>query len=124
MVEIRVARETPARSPSSTRVVGVVTDSSGAPVNADRIQLCCFESGPIEALSAPLRPDGSFEFRSVPPGRYMPELRVKTGQKAGVVLRSTVDAGAEYTKLELVSGGAAGQPQPVNAITIEAPKRP
>jgi hypothetical protein len=54
----------------------------------------------------------------------MPELRVKTGQKAGVVLRSTVDAGAEYTKLELVSGGAAGQPQPVNAITIEAPKRP
>jgi 5-hydroxyisourate hydrolase-like protein (transthyretin family) len=74
-VEIRMARRNAVAEPN---VRGRVLDNiSGKPAAAERVELCCLQSGPFERFSTPLRPDGSFEFRDIPPGRYTPELRAR-----------------------------------------------
>jgi hypothetical protein len=119
-VEVRVARRSASPSPSSVRVVGTVRDGSGVPAAAARVQLCCLHPELMDAISAPIRPDGSFEFVGIPPGKYTPDLRVKTGQSAIKVTNATVEAGSDRVRLQLVSGTAAA-----NSVgTIEIPTVP
>jgi hypothetical protein len=128
IVEVRVARRGGSSLPNTARVVGSVRDSaSRSPANASRVRLCCLDSGPVEALSAPVQADGSFEFLDVPPGRYTPELKVTAGQAALRVFQATVQAGPDATRVELLSTTATVTPPPGTgspiqpAITIEAP---
>jgi hypothetical protein len=126
VVEVRVARRVVSSSPNTLRVVGSVLDSvSGSASPASRVRLCCLDSGLYEALSAPLRPDGSFEFLGVPPGRYTPELKVTAGVGALRVFQSTVKTGPDAARVELLSIPAASTTQPLAgplpSITIEPP---
>jgi hypothetical protein len=80
-VEIRVRRQTEPSGNIEQRLAGVVIDSlSGQPAAAERVLLCCLRSGLRERLSAPLHADGTFQFANVPPGRYTPQLQVKSGE--------------------------------------------
>ncbi len=106
-IEVRVARRGASPPNSSVRVVGTVRDSSGAPAAAARVQLCCLHPQLMDAISSPIRPDGSFEFAGVPPGKYTAELQVKTGQSASRVMSATVEAGSDRVRLQVVSGPAA-----------------
>ena len=119
-VEVRVARRAASPPASSAMVVGAVRDSSGAPAAAARVQLCCIHPELMDAVSAPVRPDGSFEFAGVPPGKYTPELRVKTGQPAIKVVSATVEVGSDRVRLQLTSGTATT----TSLGTIEIPKIP
>jgi hypothetical protein len=117
-VEARVARKSAA--PSSPRVVGTALDSSGRPTAAARVQLCCLSPNSIEALSAPLGPDGSFAFANVPPGTYTTELRAGTGQPAIKVMRARIGVeAADRIKIELISG--PGTTLTTESITIPRP---
>jgi anti-sigma factor RsiW len=72
-MEIRVARR---NNNGAGKVLGRVLDGvTNAPSQADRVVLCCFESGAAERISTPLRSDGTFEFDGVPSGSYTAELR-------------------------------------------------
>jgi len=81
-VDVRVAKRT-SSTESSTLAVGVKGRAldvlSGVSSVAERVTLCCRESGPVERFSTPLQPDGSFEFAAIPPGRYTVGLQTKTG---------------------------------------------
>jgi hypothetical protein len=118
-IEVRVARRGNLSSASSMRVTGTVRDISGATPAASRVELCCLTAGFMNALSAPIRPDGSFEFTGVPAGKYTPELRVGTGQNNLRVASATVERGSGLIKVQLVSGTSATIP-----VTIEIPTVP
>jgi len=87
---------------SIANVTGRIVDlMSGMPAVADRVQLCCFASGPFERLSTELLSDGSFQFSGVPAGRYELEMKGKT---AGRIVDPVVDVGvAGQTRLNLLS---------------------
>jgi hypothetical protein len=90
-IEVRVARRSGA-SGNEVRVSGSVIDViTGLPVSAERVTLCCLDSGPTERFSTPLRSGGSFEFAGVPPGRYTLGLQSKNGQAALSVTNPNVD---------------------------------
>jgi hypothetical protein len=79
-IQVRVTKRT-VTSPGDAKVSGSVLDSlTGLPSPAERVTLCCFDSGPWERFSTPLRSDGSFEFAGVPRGRYELGLQGATGQ--------------------------------------------
>ena len=73
-VEVRIAKKSNATVNVQGRVMDSITRNKP---QADRIQLCCLETGPVDRMSAPLGADGSFEFSGVPPGRYAAELKGK-----------------------------------------------
>jgi hypothetical protein len=78
-IEIRVARRA-GPAPNEVKVSGSVVDGiAGSPAQAERITFCCLNSGPAERFSSSLRPDGSFEFAGVPPGRYTVDLETRSG---------------------------------------------
>jgi hypothetical protein len=78
-IEIRVARRA-GPAPNEVKVSGSVVDGiAGSPAQAERITFCCLNSGPVERFSTSLRPDGSFEFAGVPPGRYTVDLETRSG---------------------------------------------
>lgn len=80
-VEIRIGRRASIADPSLVKVSGTAVSAfDGQPSDAQRVMLCCFALGPVEQLSVPLRPDGSFDFADVPPGKYTPSLLSKPGQ--------------------------------------------
>jgi hypothetical protein len=84
-VDIRVARRV---EPAAVNVSGVMLDNiSGKPPAAERVTLCCRETGPAERLSTRLQADGSFEFQGVPPGKHTVGLQTQGGQPT----RHTVD---------------------------------
>jgi hypothetical protein len=78
-IEVRVARR-PGPAPNEVKVSGSVVDGiTGLPAQAERVNLCCLATGPVERFSTPLRSDGSFEFAGVPPGRYTMDLQTRSG---------------------------------------------
>jgi hypothetical protein len=89
-IEIRVAK----RSGIGTRVRGKVLNAiPRTPTSAERLELCCFSTGPFERLSTALQSDGSFDFPSIPAGRYSAELRGKTGPSYPSIFNSVVVVG-------------------------------
>jgi hypothetical protein len=94
-IEVRVAKRT---VPDSARVSvkGRALDSvSGNPSNAERLTLCCRESGASQRFSAPLGPDGSFEFTGLPPGRYDVGFQVKAGFPELFPVGEALEVGAQ-----------------------------
>jgi hypothetical protein len=100
-VEIRVAR----KLNSGARVRGRIMDATtGAPPVADHLELCCFDTGPFERLSAAILPDGSFDFPDVPPGRYTADLRKNSVQTTVGILNRSIEIGdQEKSGMLLVS---------------------
>jgi hypothetical protein len=95
-VEVRVARRVTAPASSEVRVSGTAIDSiTGAPVAAERVLLCCRRSGPAERFSAPVKPDGSFEFAGLPPGRYEATLQPRPGTAAIYTINMFIDIGSQ-----------------------------
>jgi hypothetical protein len=95
-VEIRVAKRTTPPAPSEVRVSGTAIDGiTGMPAAAERILLCCRESGPAERFSAPIKPDGSFEFAGIPPGRYEAILQQRPGTAAVYTVNLFMDVGIQ-----------------------------
>jgi hypothetical protein len=91
-VEIRVARsEAGTPENNGLRVLGTVLDDTGTPPAAERITLCCSSSGPAERFSAPLQPDGSFEFRGLVPGSYVAGLQMPPGAKQLLILDNQLE---------------------------------
>jgi hypothetical protein len=109
-IEIRVAK----RSGNGTRVRGKVVDAiTRNPSLGERVELCCFASGPFESLSATLQSDGSFEFPGVPPGRYSAELRKGMIPATAAIVNRVLDIGEQETSdLLLVSS------TPVTPLTV------
>jgi len=104
-VDVRVAKRKTSSNSSGVGVKGRTIDAiSGAPSAAERITLCCLDSGPIERFSAPLQPDGSFEFSAIPPGRYFPGLQTMTGTGALQLVNREIVVGPDgVSGIELLS---------------------
>jgi hypothetical protein len=119
VVEARVARRGSSSSGSSVRITGVVRDGSGATPAASRVELCCLDRNFMNALSAPIRPDGSFEFSGVPSGKYTPELRVGAGHDTIRIMSATIERTSGLIKLQMVSGTSATIP-----VIIDVPTGP
>jgi hypothetical protein len=73
----------------------------------------------MNALSAPIRPDGSFEFSGVPSGKYTPELRVGAGHDTIRIMSATIERTSGLIKLQMVSGTSATIP-----VIIDVPTGP
>jgi len=94
-IEVRVAKRTVPDS-AGVSVKGRALDSvSGNPSNAERLTLCCRESGASQRFSAPLGPDGSFEFTGLPPGRYDVGFQVKAGFPELFPVGEALEVGAQ-----------------------------
>jgi len=104
-VDIRVAKRTTASGPLGVSIKGRTIDAlTDAPSAAERITLCCRESGPIERFSTPLQTDGSFEFAAIPPGRFTVGLQTRVGTPSLFAVPRDVDVGADgASRLELFS---------------------
>jgi hypothetical protein len=95
-VEVRVARRVTPPALSEVRVSGTAIDSiTGMPVAAERVLLCCRDSWPTERFSAPLKPDGSFEFAGIPAGRYDATLQTRPGTAAIYTINTSIDIGSQ-----------------------------
>jgi hypothetical protein len=66
---------------------------SGNPPAADRVELCCFTTGPFERLTTPLLREGNFEFPQVPPGKYTARLLRDSPLTAVGILNPTIEVG-------------------------------
>jgi hypothetical protein len=103
-VEIRVRKKTkpePGEIPLSGKALDAVT---GAPVAAELVTICCRDAGVAERFSTPLSSDGSFEFKSIPPGHYDVGLQVASGRPNLFVVDSRVDVGnGGVSGLEILS---------------------
>ena len=110
-VEVRVGKRTPVSSPSGVRVRGRVLDSvSGAPSSAERISVCCRETGPVQRFSAPIDADGSFEFTGVPAGNYLFSLQVRSGTPNLFPVEGTIEVGgSEISAIEVLSTPQFGE---------------
>jgi len=78
LVEIRIAHK---NSASGVVRGTAINGTLGGPSSAERVELCCFPTGPAERIFAPLHADGSFEFTGVPPGHYTAELIGKSSYR-------------------------------------------
>jgi len=119
-VEIRIAKG----PGSGTRIRGKIVDAvSGAAPTADRVDLCCFATGPFERMSSAILPDGRFDFSGMQPGHYTAELRRNAGQPIGTIVNGKIEiSGQDESGLVLVS---AGQVAPVSAtVTYEGAPNP
>lgn len=95
-VEVRVAKRSSPAAPLGVRVAGTALDAaSGLPVVAERVTLCCRDSGPFERFSAPLLADGSFAFADIPPGIYTTAIQPGAGKPNIYVLAATIDVGSQ-----------------------------
>jgi hypothetical protein len=103
-VEIRVGKKDRSE-PGEVRLTGKVLDAvRGAPAVAEGIVLCCRESGITEKFSTPLRSDGSFEFTSIPPGRYTAVIQVPTGSPGLFPVNPVIDVGSNgVSGMEILS---------------------
>jgi hypothetical protein len=113
-VDVRVAKRTTSSDSSAPLAVGVKgrsTDAlAGVPSVADRITLCCRESGPVERFSTPLRADGSFEFASIPPGQYTVGHLTKTKTPNLFAVGRDIVVGTDgISGLEVLSTGQLAQ---------------
>jgi hypothetical protein len=114
-IQIRVAK---GMNPGA-RIQGKVLDAtSGSPAAADRVELCCFTTGPFERLSTGVLPGGVFDFPQVPPGQYTAELRKIAPQAVAVLLNPQIIVGdQDKSGLLLLS---ATQTTPLTAaVTFE-----
>jgi hypothetical protein len=94
-VDIRVAKRTSPPAVSEVRVSGTAIDViTGVPL-AERVILCCTVSGPNERFSAPLKPDGSFEFAAVSPGKYTAGTQQAQGKPVISVEGTTIEVGIQ-----------------------------
>lgn len=94
-IDVRVALRTGPPNANDVKVSGKVLDNmTGIPASAERVTLCCLDSGPSERFSTPLRLDGSFEFAGVPRGRYELGLQGGTGQPKLFPVDSRVEVAA------------------------------
>jgi hypothetical protein len=92
-VEIRVAKKGDA-NPGEVQWSGKALDAvTGAPAAAELVTICCRESGISQRFSTPIGSDGSFEFRSIPPGHYDVGLQVAPGRPNLYVVDSKIDVG-------------------------------
>ena len=122
-VHVRLARTQSVSLPRGVKVTGTVLDSvSKMPSAAARIVLCCQTSGAVEAYSAALRPDGSFEFSDVVPGTYFADLRPKPGQAPIRVAEVRIQETSDGLKLEILSGGVVTPSPPSFPFTIGKPR--
>jgi hypothetical protein len=102
-IDVRIASSTAASMAALpkefVKFTGTIRDSvSGLPTAAERLTLCCLDSGPAERFSTLIQSDGSFEFAAIPAGRY--ELRLQT---KGVPTLSLVNS-----EIAIGKEGAAG----------------
>jgi len=75
-IEVRLAKRT---NSMGIKVRGRVLDAAtGKPAAAQRVFLCCQDSGSVFRLSTKVQEDGSFEFTGVTRGRYTPQLQGNT----------------------------------------------
>jgi hypothetical protein len=104
-VDVRVAKRTTSTDSSAASVKGRAIDAlTGAPSVAERVTLCCRESGPVERFSTPVQADGSFEFSAIPRGLYTLGLQTRTGTPALFpVGRNIVVAPEGVSGLEVLS---------------------
>ena len=99
-VEIRVQKKTNPE-PGEVRLSGKALDAvTGTPAAAELVTICCRDAGIAERFSTPLSADGSFEFRSIPPGHYDVGLQVASGRPNLFVVDSRVDVGSERSSPE------------------------
>jgi hypothetical protein len=92
-VEIRVAKKGDA-NPGEVQWSGKALDAvTGVPAAAELVTICCRESGISQRFSTPIGSDGSFEFRSIPPGHYDIGLQVAPGRPNLYVVDSKIDVG-------------------------------
>jgi len=114
-IQVRVAKS----SKAGVKVRGIITDAvTRTKPESERMELCCFESGPVERMSTSIKPDGFFEFSGVPLGKYSFELQKQVGRAVPEVLnRDMVVINQDLARVSLVS---AERPVPVGAtITYE-----
>lgn len=83
----------PAAPSAGVRVSGAASGVlAGNPLPADRVVLCCFDSGPFQRMSAAVTDGGAFAFSSVPPGNYFlwtigkAETRIESASKTSIVV--------------------------------------
>jgi hypothetical protein len=99
-IEVRIAKKPNSQQTVSGRILDAIT---GMPAAAERVQLCCLNSGPVERMSTSLRSDGSFEFSGVPAGHYDVELK---GKAAVRIVNSSIEVENQgKSGLHLVSSG-------------------
>jgi 5-hydroxyisourate hydrolase-like protein (transthyretin family) len=110
-VEVRVKKRDLSMDTGTVSVRGRIVDAvTGAPAPAERIFLCCRDSGPSTRFSAPLNADGAFEFTSIPPGRYDIALQTRPGSSNLSVSGRGIDVGNQnISGLELVSASQMGE---------------
>lgn len=103
-LEVRVALRTNSPVADTVRAGGSIRDNfTGLPTAAERVTLCCFDSGPSERLSSPLRSDGAFEFASVPRGRYELGLKAGPGQPKQLIVDNPVEVEAPVLGMTVLS---------------------
>jgi len=103
-VEIRVGKRERS-DPGEVQLSGKVLDAvRGAPAVAESVVLCCRESGITEKFSTPLRSDGSFEFVSIPPGRYTAQLQVPSGSPGLFPVKAGIEVGSNgVSEIEILT---------------------
>ena len=93
-VEIRVEKKDKS-DPGEVRLSGKVLDAvSGAPVVATDVVICCRDSSITERFSTPLRSDGSFEFASIPQGKYTAGIQVSAGSPNLFLVNPWIEVGS------------------------------
>ncbi|HET9219901.1 MAG TPA: carboxypeptidase-like regulatory domain-containing protein [Terriglobia bacterium] len=110
-VEVRVGKRTPVSSPSGVRVRGRVLDAvSGAPSSAERVSVCCRETGPVQRFSTPIDADGSFEFTGIPSGHYLFSLQVRSGTPNLFPVEGSIELGvSDISAIEVLSTPQFGE---------------
>jgi hypothetical protein len=128
IVEVRVAKRVRSSDAMGVSVTGRTLDAvTGTPPVAERITLCCWEGGPAQRFSAPLKPDGSFAFAGIPPGTYSIGLQTREGLpvlfivERNVVVEAQTISGLDFSSTPgfgellaniVVESGAASLPAP------------
>ena len=119
-VDVRLARAQSVASAGGIKVTGIVLNAvTKMAIVPTRIVLCCQTSGAVEAYSATVGSDGSFEFSDVTPGSYFADLKPQTIQKVSEV---RTQEGPDGVKLEVLSGGSPTPAPPISPITIGKPR--
>jgi hypothetical protein len=115
-VEIRVQKKTNPE-PGEVRLSGKALDAvTGTPAAAELVTICCRDAGITERFSTPVSADGSFEFKSIPPGHYDAGLQVASGRPNLFVVDSRVDVGSDgFARFELLSS-----PRFISAMAVVA----
>jgi hypothetical protein len=132
-IDIRVARRSGPLNTNDIRLSGAIRDNlTGQPAQAERVTLCCLAAGPWQGFSTSLRPDGSFEFAGIPPGRYElglqpatgqpklflvdPRVEVAGGSTSGLAFLSTPQMRELTVRIVLEDGSPLPDPAPISVV--------